>query len=151
MKNLFFSLMAIAMFSNANASEIKVNTIKQDTNNTCDLNETNPVRPALVIGLEWGRATRGCNGNGICLVITTRDVSFYQLTTNDAGRVVFKADAKGLEAVRARFGSNTIIVEEAYKLTDDITRALELPAGYSIKPGRYTLASDGNGGFVTTM
>lgn len=143
--------MAIAMFSfNANATEIKANTIK-DTNNTCDLNETNPVRPALVIGLEWGRASRGCNGNGICIIITTRDLSSYQLSTTDAGRVVFKADAKGLEAVRARFGSNTIIVEEAYKLTDDVTRALELPAGYSIKPGRYTLASDGSGSFVTTM
>lgn len=143
--------MAIAMSSfNANANENKGNTIK-DTNNTCELNETNPVRPALVIGLEWGRASRGCNGNGICIIITTRDVSFYQLSTTDAGRVVFKADAKGLEAVRARFGSNTIIVEEAYKLTEDVTRALELPAGYTIKAGRYTLAPDGNGGYVTTM
>lgn len=144
--------MAIAMFSfNANASEIKANTIKQDTNNTCDLNETNPVRRAIVIGLEWGRASRDCNGNGICIIITTRDLSSFQLATTDAGTVVFKADAKGLESVRARFGSNTIIVEEAYKLSEEVTRALELPAGYSIKPGRYTLASDGSGGFVTTM
>jgi len=148
MKNLLFSLMAIALFSfNANANEIKENTI-----NVCDQIETNPdARPAVVIGLEWGRASRDCNGNGICIIITTRDLSPYQLSTTDNNSLVFKADARGLEAVRARFGSNTIIVEESYKLTADITKALGLPADYTIRAGRYTLVADGNGSYAATM
>ncbi|WDO14044.1 hypothetical protein MH928_04940 [Flavobacterium sp. WW92] len=148
MKNLLFSLMAIALFSfNANANEIKENTI-----NVCDKIETNPdERIDVSVSIDWGRASRGCRGFGVCGFTVTIEVTFYKASATDNGRLVLTANARGLEAIRSHFGSNTINVEEDYKLSAEAAKQIGLPSGYTIRAGRYTLESDGNGNYVTTM
>ncbi|MNY09248.1 hypothetical protein D3C86_1421550 [compost metagenome] len=146
--------MAIALFSfNANANEIKENTIAkidkiENSSNSEDL--TTP-RPRLTIEVDFGRRSRGCTGFGVCSVVITLELNFFLATTNERGNLVLEANARGLEAVRSHFGSNTITVEEDYKLSADVTKQLGLPSDYTIRAGRYTLAADGNGNYVTTM
>lgn len=146
--------MAITLFSfNANASEINENTIKEGEkieNNTINDDVTNP-RVRLTITVDFGRASRGCNSFGICSVTISAEISFFQATTNDAGKLVLEANQRGLETVRSRFGSNTITLEEDYVLPADTAKQLGLASGYTIRAGRYTLVDDGRGTFVTAL
>ena len=155
MKNLFFSLMAIAMFSlSANANEIKENTIAtaaiDKIENTTDLGDLTPPTAGTTIKITWGRKSRGCRGFGICRIVITIDIQF-KASANSRGNLVLEANASGLESVRSQFGSNTITVEEDYPLEADVARQLGLPADYTIKAGKYTLEPNGAGNFVTTM
>ena len=153
--------MAIALFSfNANANEIKENTVatKENTTtttdkieNAVDLEDLIAPRPRLSIKVTWGRKSKGCRGFGICRVIITVEFQFFRATTNDRGNLVLEATGEGLEAVRSHFGSNTITVEEDYTLEADVARQLGLPADYTVRSGRYTLEADGNGNYITTM
>ncbi|THD33140.1 MAG: hypothetical protein DI588_04165 [Flavobacterium johnsoniae] len=155
MKNLFFSLMAFAMFSiSANANEIKENTIATTAidkiENTTDLENLTQPKATTSIKITWGRKSKGCRGFGICRIVITIDVQF-KASVNDRGNLVLEANSEGLESVRSHFGSNTITVEEDYPLEAEVARQLGLQGDYTIRAGRYTLQPNGDGNFVTTM
>lgn len=153
MKNLFFSLMAIAMFSfNANANEIKENTIAiSGVENSTNSEDLTSARARLTLEIDFGRRSRDCNGFGVCRMVLTLEINFFSVTTNDRGNLVLEANSRGLEVVRSFFGSNTITVEEDYVVPAEITKPLGLAPGYTIRAGKYTLAADRSGNFVTTM
>lgn len=145
--------MAIALFSfNANASEITENNTKEcekiENANIDDV--TNP-RIRVTVTVEFGRASRECRGFGVCSVTVSAELSFFQATTNDAGKLVIETNQRGFEQVRTHFGSNTITVEEDYVLPANTSKQVGLPTGYTIKAGRYTLADDGRGNFSVVM
>ena len=145
--------MAIALFSfNANASEIVENQINEvKTENITNIEDATNPRVRVSIDVDFGRRSRGCSGFGVCSVTITIEFRFFQATTNERGNLVLEANQRGLEQVRNHFGSNTITVEEDYVLPADTAKQLGLASGYTIRAGRYTLADNGSGNFVTVM
>ena len=145
--------MAIALFSfNANASEIVENQINEvKTENITNIEDATNPRVRVSIDVDFGRRSRDCRGFGVCSVTITIEFSFFQATTNERGNLVLEANQRGLEQVRNHFGSNTITVEEDYVLPADTAKQLGLASGYTIRAGRYTLADNGSGNFVTVM
>ena len=145
--------MAIALFSfNANASEIVENQINEvKTENITNIEDATNPRVRVSIDVDFGRRSRDCRGFGVCSVTITIEFSFFQATTNERGNLVLEANQRGLEQVRSHFGSNTITVEEDYVLPADTAKQLGLASGYTIRAGRYTLADNGSGNFVTVM
>ncbi len=145
--------MAIALFSfNANASEIVENQINEvKTENITNIEDATNPRVRVSIDVDFGRRSRDCRGFGVCSVTITIEFRFFQATTNERGNLVLEANQRGLEQVRNHFGSNTITVEEDYVLPADTAKQLGLASGYTIRAGRYTLADNGSGNFVTVM
>ena len=45
----------------------------------------------------------------------------------------------GLKSVQSTFGSNTIIIEEDFVLSNEVCKSLGLKQGYTVKTGKYLL------------
>jgi hypothetical protein len=149
MKKLLFGLIATVMLGlNVNATEVI-------TKNTTNQNEADLARAKVIISIDWGRKSRDCSGFGICSITITVELEPTEIsfrgTSNDKGNLSLELSDTGLKNLRSTFGSNTIILEEDYTLTDEACKALELRPGYTIKAGKYTVKSVGKGLYAVVL
>ncbi len=146
---MLFGLIATVVLNvSGNANEI-LNS--QNSSNEIQVSEQ--PRTPIKISIEFGRASKGCEGWGVCKI----DVSFdletaFRATTDVKGNLILETNYAGIDQIKKHFGSSSIIViEEDFKLSDETCKSLDLNVGYIIKSGKYYIKNTSKGVFNITL
>lgn len=160
MKKLVFGLIATVMFGLNADAKTNLPLDNSTANTITDVSDQTKVddgKIKLTISIDWGRKSRDCRGFGICAVVVDIDFEIdpieilFKGTSNDEGRLVLELTSKGLENIKKTFGSDTIVIEEDFRLSDQDCKNLELKAGYTIKAGKYQVKQDAKGVSYVTL
>jgi hypothetical protein len=149
MKKMVFGLIATVMLSvSGNANEI-LNL--QDVSIETQVSEQ--PKNIIKITIEFGRASRGCEGWGVCKMDIDIDFgSAFKATTDNNGNLILETNNVGIDQIKKHFGSSTtIVIEEDFKLSDEICKSLDINAGYIIKSGKYSIKNTSKGVFNITL
>jgi hypothetical protein len=138
MKKLVFGLIATVMFGfvgSATCIELNIPSVQKISKLDC---------LKVSIHINWGRVSKGCSGFGICgVTIDIEDKAFSGSTQN--GSFVLEMNDLGLKSVQSSFGSNTIIIEEDFVLSNEVCKSLGLKQGYKVKTGKYLIKTVSKG------
>lgn len=149
MKKMLFGLIATVLLSvSGNANEtLTLQNLSTETK-ICE----QPKIP-IKISLEFGRASKDCDGWGICKMDISIDLeSAFKATTDIKGKLILETNNSGIDQIKQHFGSSTIIViEEDFKLSDETSKTLGLKAGYIVKSGKYSIKNTSRGVFQITL
>lgn len=143
MKKMVLGLIATVLLSvSGNANQIS--TLEKGSTKT--LVSEKPKIP-IKISIEFGRASKDCDGWGICKVDINIDLeSTFKATTDINGNLILETNNQGIDQIRKHFGNvSTIIIEEDFKLSEETCKSLDLKNGYTIKSGKYSIKNISKG------
>jgi hypothetical protein len=115
-------------------------------------------RVKVIIKIDWGRKSQNCeSGFGICSVSVEVDLGIdlsnisFRGGADANGKLQLDITTRGMESIRKQFGSDVIILEEDFRLSDEMCKTLELRLGYTIKAGRYRPVKTTTGEYTVVL
>lgn len=142
MKKLLFSLLAIVFVGFiCNASSSNLNKTKASFEELS--------KGKVKIKLEIGRQSKGCKGFGICGFAITYvaevlgvELEAEILTVGTVNKVSSTMTEKNFQIIKQYFGTDSIIIEEDFRIDDKTAEILGFSDGYIIKKGNYKFTFD---------